>query len=202
MKQKKRPEADPLFVAGLGNPGARYAGTRHNAGYLVLDILMRNPPLRFRKHLFHTYMSADLKVPDGGRSVLLLRSFDYMNHSGRIAAPLLRRHSAAPHDFIVVVDNMDLEPGVCRLKKGGGHAGHNGLKSIIHHLNSRDFYRLYIGVGRPYPPDSVIEHVLGRPDAHDAARITESCERAAQAIRDLAVHPAERVMEQLNRRES
>ena len=187
---------------GLGNPGPRYELTRHNVGYHVADFIMQEPPIRFRRRLFASYRTSSIPGDTGMRSLLLVRFTGYMNRSGEIVPEMMRRYGASAEDLIVIVDNMDLQPGVCKLKKGGGNAGHNGLKSLLSCMGNGDFYRLYIGVGRPSPGISVVEHVLGEPGGADALDITKACLRAAASIREMAHRPVARVMEELNRRES
>jgi PTH1 family peptidyl-tRNA hydrolase len=191
-----------MIVMGLGNPGPRYERTRHNVGYHVADFLMQEPPLQFRRRLFKSYSYASFIVDEGRRPLILVRYNGYMNRSGEVIPSLLRKSHVSAGDFIVVVDNMDLKPGICRLKKGGGDAGHNGLKSIMHFLGTGDFNRMYIGVGRPDPGISVVDHVLGIPDGSVAPDIAMACLRAAASIRDLTQKSFARVMEDLNRRES
>jgi len=191
----------PLIVLGLGNPGPEYAGTRHNAGYMVIDALTEKPPLAFRKRFFSSYYYAYLPVPENCREIVLVRYTGYMNTSGNIIGSLFRRFNVSCEDLLVVVDNMDLPPGVCRLKKGGGSAGHNGIKSIISKTGSTGFYRLYIGVGRPDKSVDTVSHVLGKPEGHDEIAIKSACIKAAGAVKELSCTPFSRVMEKLNKRE-
>ena len=199
----------PFIIMGLGNPGSRYALTRHNAGYQVIDLMLNKPSLRLRRRFFASYYYSELpreSSPEQNsenmleRSLVLVRYNGYMNNSGEAVPGLLRRYRVDPEDFVVIVDNMDLEPGSCKLKKGGGDAGHNGLKSLIRQMGSSDFYRLYIGVGRPSPGISVVDHVLGAPDEEDRRKIHKACVMAADALRELMEKPVSRVMEDLNRR--
>jgi len=191
----------PYVIMGLGNPGPRYELSRHNVGYHVINLLLQEPPMRLRRRLFASYSHLLLPGEPGSRSLLLVRSTGYMNNSGDIVPSLVRRFKVQPEDFLIIVDNMDLQPGLCRLKKGGGDAGHNGLKSLIRTMGSKDFYRLYIGVGRPSPGVSVVDHVLGNPDDEDSRKILSACIRAEKALRSLTEKPIARVMEELNRRE-
>ena len=192
---------DALIVLGLGNPGARFEGSRHNVGYRVLDIVIQESRVEFRRRLFSSIYSADLILPGAERRLTALRWAGYMNHSGAVVPYLKRRHRLEPKNLVVVVDNMDLSPGVCRLKMGGGDAGHNGLKSLMAGWGTGRFPRLYIGVGRPRPGVSVLDHVLGVPDCPDALAVEGACRRASDAVRDLAVRDIARVAETLNRRD-
>ncbi len=201
-RNPRHPAEIPLFVIGLGNPGLKYERTRHNVGYISVDRLTEEPRLNFRSRLFSSYAEARIENPGAERSILAFRYKGYMNRSGEMMPSLVRRYGISASDIIVIVDNMDLPPGACRLKKGGGHAGHNGLKSLIAFLGSSDFIRLYIGIGRPSPGISVVDHVLGEPEGEDGNAIDFACTRAARAVRDLTAFPFQKVAEGLNRRES
>lgn len=190
-----------MLIMGLGNPGPRYESSRHNVGYHVVDQLMQEPPSIFRRRLFASYRYASIPGNESECSLIVVRYDGFMNRSGDIVPALMRRFKISVEDLFVIVDNMDLKPGVCRLKQGGGDAGHNGLKSIIHHLGSRDFNRLYIGVGRPASGVSVVDHVLGNPEGPDVENIDKACLKAANSIRALRSESFARVSEELNRRE-
>lgn len=191
----------PMLVMGLGNPGPRYESSRHNVGYRVVDIIMQEPPSRFRRRLFASYRFALFSSDSNKRPLIIVRYDGYMNRSGEVVPGLMRKFNISAEDLYVIVDNMDLMPGICRLKQSGGDAGHNGLKSIIHHIGSGNFNRLYIGVGRPGPGVSVVDHVLGNPDVSDAQNISKACLRASESIRELRSVSFARVSEELNRRE-
>jgi len=191
----------PIIVLGLGNPGPKFERTRHNVGYRVVDQLMKKPPTEFRRRLFTSYAFAELFDSEDNRPIIAVRYDGFMNNSGCIISALKRRYRAATEDLLVVVDNMDLQPGICCIWKGGGTAGHNGLKSVVKHVGSGDFMRLYIGVGRPSAGVGVVEHVLGEPGNQDALAIIDACSRGADAIRRLAYTPFQRVAEGLNRRD-
>ena len=187
----KAGEVDSLFVLGLGNPGARFEGTRHNVGFRAVDILLGESGMRLRRRLFSPLAAARIQRsasggphPAGGAAaaLILLRWGGFMNHSGAAVPHLRRRYRLNPRQLLVVVDNMDLPPGRCRLRMGGGDAGHNGLKSLIAAWGGGGFRRLYIGVGRPSRGTSVVEHVLGRPEGRDAAAVEGACGRAARAV--------------------
>lgn len=122
-----------------------------------------------------------------------------MNRSGEVLPALKAAGNREAMTMIVVCDNMDLEPGLCRLKKRGSSGGHNGLKSIDAHFGG-DYYRLYIGIGRPEHSGAVTEHVLSAPPEKDNLLIREALGRAAEALLDLSVVPAERVMNEINRK--
>ena len=146
----------PLLVVGLGNPGAAYADNRHNIGYMAVDAIAR----RHRWAPFHRRFQGE--VAEGvldGRKILVLKPTTYMNDSGRAVSTTARFFKLAPADVLVFHDEIDLAAGKLRVKRGGGHAGHNGLRSITAHLGS-DFRRVRLGIGHPGSKDQVVGHVL------------------------------------------
>ena len=188
---------------GLGNPGESYRLTRHNVGYQVLDNLMREAHVQFQGKYFSPYYYAEYSRNGGKKPLILVRSKGYMNQSGEIVTAITRRYKLDSDNFMVILDNMDLPPGQCRLKISGGDAGHNGLKSLMDYFNSPNFIRLYIGVGRPGPDCSVVDHVLGRPDPTEQNAINQGCRRAVDALKKLAEGlSVSGIAEELNRRES
>ncbi len=190
----------PMFVMGLGNPGTRYASTRHNVGYRVVDIILQERQVSFRRWRFSWVYHA--RVPGDGkmRPIIFVRWSGYMNDSGAAVSFLMRKCQIVPENLYVVVDNMDLPPGVCRLKSSGGDAGHNGLKSLIRAFGAGTFNRIYIGVGRPESNEDVVAYVLNKP-GRDGPAIEGACLKAAAAIWALRTESFARVAEMLNRRE-
>jgi PTH1 family peptidyl-tRNA hydrolase len=171
------------LVAGLGNPGDRYAKTRHNLGSMVVDDLAYAAGERFRKARFVPVEVAELTI-DGER-VWLAKSLRYMNESGPSYASTAKKHAIAPDHVIAVHDEIDLAFGALRIKSGGGTAGHNGLKSLQRALRTPDFLRVRLGVGRPpgrqEPADYVLEPFARRDEADVALLIDEG----ADAVRTL-----------------
>jgi len=150
-----------LLIVGLGNPGRRYAGHRHNIGFMAVDELHRRhhfSPWRAR------FEGETSEGEVGGEKVLLLKPATYMNESGRSAAQAIRFYKLSPGDVVVVYDELDLPPGKLRMKTGGGTASHKGLKSIEAHIG-KDFRRMRIGIGHPGAKDLVNGYVL-----HDFAK--------------------------------
>jgi PTH1 family peptidyl-tRNA hydrolase len=149
------------LIAGLGNPGRKYAGHRHNVGFMAVEEIAR-------RHGFSPWRRGfSGEVAEGrlgGEKVLLLKPLTFMNESGRAVGEVVRFHRLSPQDVIVIHDELDLAPGRIRLKTGGGHAGHNGLRSIIAHIGP-DFHRLRIGIGHPGRRELVSGYVL-----HDFSR--------------------------------
>lgn len=175
---------DPLpatrwLVLGLGNPGERYAHTRHNVGYRCVDTLIdahRAPQLRPRRGLEVSWTPL---MPE----VLALRSGTYMNHSGQGVAPLARELGVAPERIIVIHDELDLPAGTVRLKLGGNENGHNGLKSLSQELGTRDYLRVRIGIARPPAGTAVADYVL-EPliDPEQGAALAAGVSTAADAV--------------------
>ena len=144
------------LIVGLGNPGEKHARNRHNVGFMAVDAIAAAHGFGPWRRKFSGQV-AEGRI--GGEKVLLLKPETFMNDSGRAVAEAARFYKLAPADIIVVHDELDLAPGRVRVKTGGGHAGHNGLKSIIAHLGP-DFHRLRIGIGHPGSKAAVTRHVL------------------------------------------
>ena len=164
--------AEIRLVVGLGNPGADYVDTRHNAGFWLLDAIAaeRGTVLRPEKR-----DNAELgKFRHGGRDIFLQKPLTFMNRSGQAVGSLARYFKIAPGQILILHDELDLPPGTNRLKFGGGHGGHNGLRDLVSHLGSRDFFRLRIGIGHPGDAKDVIDYVLKKPSAADRAAIDDA----------------------------
>lgn len=160
------------LVAGLGNPGQKYYGTRHNMGFMFVDALLdlarREGNL---EKLNGRKFSAELwrvELPQLQGRWLVGKPLTFMNDSGLSIKPLLAWHDLEPENLVVVYDEMDIPPGSLRFRFGGGLAGHRGLLSISQCLGTHDFYRLRIGIGKPRQKEDTLAWVLGRPDAHDS----------------------------------
>lgn len=185
-----------LLVAGLGNPGREYAGTRHNVGFLVCDELARRHGATFRSKFSGELAEARID----GRRVALLKPQTYVNESGRSVGAAARFFKVEPERLLVVHDEVDLEPGRLQARAGGGLAGHNGLRSIAQHLKTREFLRLRVGVGRPErgDPRPVADFVLSAfpPEADVDALVG----RAADAVETVAVAGLEEAQQRFNER--
>ncbi len=150
----------PLIV-GLGNPGAKYEGTRHNAGFWFVDCLAREAGSQLRLEAkFHGEVG---KVSVAGRDVWLLKPNTFMNRSGHAVRAIAQFYQIEIADILVVHDELDVPAGALRVKQGGGHAGHNGLRDIIDQLGGNEFMRLRVGIGRPSTSGDVTDYVLGQP---------------------------------------
>jgi len=169
-----------LLVVGLGNPGTEYAGTRHNVGVAVVELLAQRHAGSFKKTKEKSLV-ADTRVD--GRRVVLAFPQTYMNESGQAVGMLVRRHDIDDlHHLVIVHDELDLPVGSLRVKVGGGLAGHNGLKSIKAHLHSDDFVRVRIGVGKPPSAATGADYVLRRPSKAERAELEAIVARSADAV--------------------
>lgn len=187
------------LVVGLGNVGARYAATRHNAGFWYIDELADRLGESFRPdRKSHGELA---KARSGSRDIRLLKPGTLMNHSGRSVAAVASFLKIAPGAVLVAHDDLDLPAGSVRLKFGGGHGGHNGLRDIDGQLGSREYWRLRIGIGHPREHGEVIDYVLNRPNPTDRQAIEEAIERVvAETDRLLLEGDAEGVMNTLHTR--
>lgn len=173
-----------LFViAGLGNPGAKYAETRHNAGFWFLDDLARSQNLTFRRP---GRLNAEIvRVSLFGQDCVLLKPDTFMNNSGQSVRAVMDYYQVGAESLLVAYDELDLPPGVARLKLGGGHGGHNGLRDIFQHLPDHDFLRLRIGIGHPGTREAVTNYVLGRPLAGEEKLIREAIGEAITVLPEI-----------------
>jgi peptidyl-tRNA hydrolase, PTH1 family len=193
-RRGERASSLDLLVVGLGNPGREYASHRHNVGWMVVDELARRHGASW-KGKFNGQV-AELRM-DGHR-VVLLKPETFMNESGRSVNAAARFYKLEPDAVLVVHDEIDLEPGRLQARKGGGLAGHNGLRSVAAHLKSPDFLRLRVGVGRPgrgdprKPADYVLSNFTAEEDADSLVA------RAADAVETLDADGLERAQAQFN----
>jgi PTH1 family peptidyl-tRNA hydrolase len=169
----------PWLVIGLGNPGAQYAGNRHNIGYLAIDVLARRTGGRFKSHKARADV---VEARIAGNRCVLAKPRVYMNESGGPAAGLAKFFKTPLDRIVVIHDELDLEPGTMRIKLGGGDNGHNGLKSMRASLGSGEFYRVRLGIGRPPGRQDPADFVLRDFPAAAREEVGVQVERAADAI--------------------
>lgn len=169
------------LIAGLANPGKEYAKSRHNAGAWLIDALLQReslPTLRSETR-FHGFISS---WPSASGKCWLCIPSTYMNDSGRTIQALVNFYRIPPKSILVVHDDLDLLPGICRFKQGGGDGGHNGVKDIVQHVQSKEFWRLRLGIGHPGQRDRVHDYVLSAPSIADREKIAASIERALDTL--------------------
>ena len=170
------------LIVGLGNPGPEYEHTRHNAGAWFAEQLVRIEQVSLQlEKKFHARI---VKLPTHADSTILIPTM-YMNQSGRAVAAFAHFYKIAPQEMLIAHDELDFDPGVARLKEGGGHGGHNGLRDIIRCLGSSDFVRLRIGIGHPGNKNDVVNYVLCKPSCSDRDAIHRSIEEAISAVPDM-----------------
>jgi len=174
MRQRRGTPITHLIV-GLGNPGREYARTRHNVGAEAVELLAsrRNTKLKASR--------SKAIVAELGSIVLAVPTV-YMNESGEAVGSLARKYAVTPDQIVIVHDELDLEPGVVRVKVGGGLAGHNGLRSINQHIKSQDFVRVRIGIGKPQSKEQGADHVLKRVPLQEREILDEAVARATDAL--------------------
>ena len=187
------------LVVGLGNPGREYEATRHNAGFWYADALAARLGASFSGEAkFHG------RVARAVGDLRMLKPGTFMNLSGRAVAALAQFFAVAPGEILVVHDELDLPPGEVKMKFGGGHAGHNGLRDIVARLGSADFWRLRLGIGHPrdsaIPQQDVADYVLQPPRANESEAIAHAIDRALDAWPQIAAGDFERAMMALHTR--
>ena len=187
---------DIKLIVGLGNPGPKYSETRHNAGFWFVEDLASQYRSRFLpEKKFHGEVA---RINLEGKDIWLLKPETYMNRSGLSVVSLAAFYKIAPENILVAHDEIDLKAGTARLKSGGGHGGHNGLRDIISQLGTKDFQRLRIGVDHPGSKDLVVDYVLKRPDSKDRQAIEDSINDALRVMPKVAAGEWEKAMHQLH----
>jgi peptidyl-tRNA hydrolase, PTH1 family len=186
---------DLKLIVGLGNPGREYARTRHNAGWWFVDALASQNRGAWRHEARDHTDLARIRLEDS--DLWLLKPTAFMNKSGSPIATVANFHRVSPAQILVVHDEIDLPPGVVRLKEGGGHGGHNGLRDVIAHIGP-DFWRLRLGVGHPGSKEDVIDAVLNRPTASEQQLIEQAMTRALEVVPELLRSGAQKAMHALH----
>ncbi|HWL90468.1 MAG TPA: aminoacyl-tRNA hydrolase [Actinomycetota bacterium] len=185
------------LVAGLGNPGDRYARSRHNIGRMVAEDLAEETGERFRKVRFLPAEVAEIRV--GDERLLLARSTRFMNESGPTYASLAKKRGIDPSRLIAVHDELDIPAGTIRVKRGGGNSGHNGLRSLDQALRTPEYLRVRVGIGRPPGRKDPADFVLQPVGAGDEADLAILAGHAADAVRSLITEGLERTQDRFNR---
>ncbi len=186
------------LIAGLGNPGAEYARTRHNVGFWLVDELARRCGGAFRLEPRHQAELARVRI--GAADLWLVKPMTYMNASGGAVGSVAHFYKIAPEEILVAYDELDFPPGKARLKHGGGTAGHNGVQDIVDRLGE-SFWRLRIGIGRPGAKGEGIDRVLSRPTAEEERLIRATIEAGADAIAVMLAQGAQFAMNRLHSRD-
>ena len=184
------------LVVGLGNPGAKYRGTRHNVGFDWVDRLAARLGVKWSSQRRYQAEVAEWSLEAG--MVWAMKPQTFMNHSGRAVAPFARTKGIDPGSILVVHDELDLPPGAARLKAGGGHGGHNGLRDLVDELGTKDFLRLRLGIGHPGDRSQVTPYVLTRPSPEERQAMEAGMDRAAGVLPDLVAGNWQRAVNDLH----
>lgn len=185
------------LIVGLGNPGPDYETTRHNAGFWFVEHLANRFHGQFRKET--KFSGEACKVRIAGEDVWLLKPTTFMNRSGQAVRQISNFYKIPVEAILVAHDELDLDPGTVRLKRGGGHGGHNGLRDLVSHMG-KDFARLRIGVGHPGHKDKVVNFVLARAGKQEQQQIDEAIDEAITVIEDIVSGQFQKAMNQLHTR--
>ena len=191
----KHANGSVMIIVGLGNPGPKYSGTRHNIGFQCIDRMAKCWGIEVSERRAKAVLG---KGSYRGQNVVLAKPRTFMNHSGEGLRYLLARFSAVPADLLVIYDEMALPMGKLRLRSTGSDAGHNGIRSIIDCLNTAEFPRLRIGIGRPDPESNYVTHVLDRFSQEDQTIIDEVVDRVILATECIIEESLERAMNKFN----
>jgi len=184
------------LVVGLGNPGPKYESTRHNVGYRLVDALAARNDGRFRiESRFHGFLC---RLLVSGQDLRLLKPMTFMNRSGQSVAAVVHYFEIAPEQVLIAHDELDLPVGTLRLKQGGGHAGHNGLRDIIKALDTQDFWRLRIGIDHPEDRSQVVNYVLSRASGDDEGRIRDALDQAERSLSEVLAGEFQLAMNRLH----
>lgn len=188
-------DIETWLIVGLGNPGEEYAGTRHNAGFQSLDALASEIRANYWKNECGSLAAAKER---NGQNVILAKPQSFMNLSGTPTSQLMKKHSVAIDHLIVIHDDLDIPSGTIRVKSGGGHGGHNGLRSIIDKLGTKDFTRVKIGIGRPPGRMPVVDYVLQRPRGDQMIEFEEAALQASKAAMQITDNGVEKAQAAFN----
>lgn len=165
-------------IVGLGNPGFQYNKTRHNVGFAVIDELAKQVNIPVKQKKFNAVFGIGHVQ---GEKMALVKPLTYMNASGEAVRPFLDYYKVPTEDLVVIYDDLDLPTGKIRLREKGGHGGHNGMRSIISHLGTKEFKRIRVGISHPARELDVIDYVLKPFSKQERKVVAEACERAAEA---------------------
>ena len=185
------------LIAGLGNPGAEYQRTRHNAGFWFVDELARSSGASWRRESKLQCELARVRVTDV--DVWLMKPQTFMNRSGAAVLAMSTFYRIPPAELLVVHDDIDLPPGAVRLKQGGGHGGHNGVRDVIANLGP-DFWRMRLGVGHPGEKDQVLDAVLSRASSDEQKLIDEAMARGLAVMPQFMAGATQKAIQQLHTR--
>ena len=197
FKKKTLVQGPPEYIiAGLGNPGAKYEMTRHNTGFMMIDLLSEKYDLKVNKIQFK---SVTCQAEISGKKCLIMKPQTFMNNSGEAIREASSFYKIPPENIIIVFDDISLECGKLRIRRKGTDGGHNGIKSIIYHLSSDNFPRIKIGVGKkPHPDYDLADWVLSSFKKEDIPLMKESCQKAVEAVEVMLTGDIDKAMNKYN----
>ena len=184
------------LIVGLGNPGGEYAGTRHNAGFEVVDRFLARHVKAFRERNARSGEAREGSF--AGEKLIVLKPLTFMNLSGNAVLPVVKGESLKPSEILVIYDDIDLPVGRMRLRKNGGSAGHNGMKSIIQMLGTENFPRIRIGIGRPAHIGDEINYVIGAIPEEEIPKLDEGTEKAKEIVIEILKNGIDSAMNKFN----
>ncbi|MDP6285795.1 MAG: aminoacyl-tRNA hydrolase [Acidimicrobiales bacterium] len=194
----RRGESAELLVVGLGNPGSKYAGTRHNVGREVIDELVKRKNSSLKAGKEQALVS---EIRHNEKLIVFAIPMNFMNDSGISVAKLMRRYRLSEvKKLLIVHDELDLEVGAIRLKEGGGLAGHNGLRSVKQHIKNQDFCRIRIGIGKPFPNQKGAQYVLSKPGKKESQELLMSVINAADSVESILETDFDNAMQIFNKK--
>ena len=167
-----------LLIVGLGNPGEKYAHTRHNAGFKVIDLLEKRYGVKLRKKILQPW--AEAEWTDGKKKIVLCRPLTFMNRSGEAVKRLMDRYDVPAEQTLVIYDDIDLPPGKIRVRRSGGPGTHNGMRSVVSETETDSFPRIRVGTGDRPAGQDLVSWVLGRPGEEEKNRMAEAYDAAAE----------------------
>ena len=196
-RQKSEPgfAKDSYVIVGLGNPGKEYADTRHNMGYKAIDVLSSDENIEIRRNKFHSLIGQGRIA---GKKVVLVKPETYMNRSGIAVREAAMYFNVAPENLIVIYDDIDLPSGSIRIRKSGGAGTHNGMKSVVQELGTKDFIRIRIGVGAAEAGEDLVDRVIGKVPQAEKEMLQKAAAEAADAVRDIIAIGVDNAMNRHN----
>ena len=196
-RQKSEPgfAKDSYVIVGLGNPGKEYADTRHNMGYKAIDVLSSDENIEIRRNKFHSLIGQGRIA---GKKVVLVKPETYMNRSGIAVREAAMYFNVAPENLIVIYDDIDLPSGSIRIRKSGGAGTHNGMKSVVEQLGTKDFVRIRIGEGAAEAGEDLVNRVIGEVPKAERELLQKAAAEAAAAVKDIITIGVDNAMNRHN----
>ncbi len=196
-RQKSEPgfAKDSYVIVGLGNPGKEYADTRHNMGYKAIDVFSSDENIEIRRNKFHSLIGQGRIA---GKKVVLVKPETYMNRSGIAVREAAMYFNVAPENLIVIYDDIDLPSGSIRIRKSGGAGTHNGMKSVVEQLGTKDFVRIRIGVGAAEAGEDLVNRVIGEVPKAERELLQKAAIEAAAAVKDIITIGVDNAMNRHN----